>query len=512
MASLVQESGTQPIAQFAVPLKGTLRSSAVHLVPLDAVFDSMNVFLRQGKLRSRPGLFLLNTTIFDGPIIGGAMAVTPSVKILLAMSKSRLYTLQPTDPGWFTDTTTPLATSDTDTIDICFLETMSQYVAIIANRNYPLKQWSLGSGVSPITASTGLVPMAKSVCTAASRIIALVDPHTVVWSATLDHTNWPALAIAKIAQTNDSAIAVRSLGNLDFVIYKERSIYVAKAQPGADSSAFNIKFLQRIEGPAGIHAIVDVGGVHYFMTKNGRIGTFDGSTYVNWIADGVWLFLQNDIDPFYASSIFGVYDYRLHTVTFYYSRYGDDGKQYSMVIINLPLEGDDLQQTSQLGLPVQKRDAVFLGLSGKPCSFGFEMRFNEQIDRSVLFSSTIDDPQSFISSEDARDDDGQAYQCSIQTGCFPLPELKHGQLSFEPFFERQDQYGVVSVSAVTLDMLENETGTMLPESQLIDLNSNPVREYLGFNKPCRFFGLLYSWSSASIVRYAGTSIYGRTVS
>jgi hypothetical protein len=511
--SLVQEAGSTAIAQFAVPLNGTQRSTAIHLVSSDALFDSLNVFIRKGKLRSRPGLVLLNETVFNAPITGGAMAVTPTEKILLAINRFALYTLTASDAEWQLDTTANFSFTDNDTIDTCFLETSNEYVCIIANENFPLKYWKQGSGAAAIFPSVGVVPTAKSVCTATRRIVALIDPHTIQWSATLDYTNWPPLAVTKIAQTNDTGICVRSLGTLDFVIYKERSVYVAKAQAGSDSNAFNIRFLQHIEGPAGVNAVVNANDVHYYMTKNGRIASFDGNSYIEWIADGLWLYLQDDIDPRYAAKIFGVFDFRLHTVTFYYPKVTDtNGLMTGMVVICLPLRGLDVQQTSQVGISVKKKDAAFLGISRKPCCFGYEMRFKEQIDRSLIFTSVFEDCQSFYSSEDAADDDGLVYDSHIQTGCFPMPELKHSNVSIEPFFERQDGYGKVNVNAVTLDSLENETGTISDEAQIIDLNSNPVREYIGFNIPTRFFGLKYTWTSVDKIRYAGSSVYGRTLS
>lgn len=492
--SLVQEAGSTAVAQFTVPYKGTWRGVAANQLTPDALYDSMNVFIREGKLRSRPGLLLLNTTIFDNPIIGGAMAVTPLQKIMLALSQTTLYTLVADAAAWQVDTTTSFAHNNDNTIDITFLETMSQYAAIIANVNYPLKRWINGLGAVAIPTA----PTAKSVCTAASRIIALVEPHTLRWSSTLTYDTWPALATAKIAQTNDNAICVRSLGNLDFVVYKERSVYIAKAQTGSDASAFNIKFLQRVEGPAGVHAVVDVGGIHFYMTTNGRVGIFDGSTYIKWIADGLWFYLQQDIDTQYASKIVGVFDYRLHTVTFYYPRRFEAGFMTGMLVINLPLDGSGITTYSP-----------FLGVSSKPVSYGYEMRFDKQIDRSLLFTSTVNDCQSMISDQQTDNDDGLTFNCSFQTGLSPLPDMKHYQLNIETFVEREDGYGSVTLNAITSDMLETDSGTESEEAEIVDLNSNPVREYVGFNIPSRFYGLRYSWQSDSKVRYAGATIYGR---
>lgn len=512
--TLVLEVGATPLTMFNVPYKGIWNSVAINQITPDALYDSMNVFIRRGKLRERPGLSLLNRTVFDNAVLGGKMAVTPTAKVLLAITRSQLYQLKENDPQWQSDTILTFANNNNQRIDITFLETMNEYVAVIASSNLVLKKWIDGEGASNIVATTGTVPEAISVCTAARRIIALVDPHTIRWSSTLTYDSWPELAIAKVAQTNDIGICVRSLGTLDFVIYKERSIYVAKAQAGSDATAFNIQFIQSTEGPAGCHALVDVGGTHFFMTKSGRIGTFNGSSYVNWIADGLWLFLQGDIDPLYTSKIFGVYDYRLHTITFYYARIGDSGLCKGMVLINLPLQGSGIEPIAgPNGLPAAYVASAFLGICQKPCSYGFEKRFHNTIDSSVIFTNTVDDCQSFTFDDNVRTDDGVTYPCMIQTGLFPLPNMQHHNLQIEAMLERANGNGSCVIYPVTLDALESQQGTVhRDKGQIIDLNSNPVREYIGFNTPTRFFGVRYEWQSNDIVRYGGTTVYGRVVS
>ena len=500
--TLVREAGSQVISNFTVPYRGTWRSVAANQLTPDALYNSNNVFIREGKLRERPGLSLLNNTVFTTPIIGGSMAVTPTTKILLAITRSTLYTLSPSATSWIIDTATSFAANDDNIIDITFLETANQYVAVIANNSTTLKRWIQGSGAAPITAVNGTVPAAKSVCTAARRIIFLVEPHTVGWTATLTYDNFPALAFAKIAATNDLGICVKSLSTLAFAVYKERSIYVARAQAGTDASAFGFNEPIIVEGPAGVHAVVNINGTHIYMTQNGRIAIFNGSAYPEWIADGLWLYLQSDIDATYAYKIFGVFDYRLHTVSFHYPRLSDsNGRMTGLVIVNLPLEGSGVDKY-----------ASFLGTVSKPCSYGYEMRFNQQIDRSILFTSTAGDNKSFIFNEDANTDDNVPYACLFQTPLIPMPDMKYSQVSVESFLERADGNGIVTVYSVTSDMLESKTGTkQLSAYNIIDLNDNPVSEYVGFNVPTRFFSLQYEWLSTSKVRYAGAAVYGRVV-
>lgn len=503
--TLVRDAGATLIAQFPVPYKGTWKSVAVNQLSPDALYDSNNVFIRKGKLRERPGLTLLNNSIFDAPVIGGAMAVTPTDKVLLAVSKGKLYTLKSTDSLWQTDTTTAFATDDNKVVDVTFLETASQYVAVFASAGYKLKRWIQGSGAAEITATFGTVPTAISVCTTARRIVALIDPHTVVWSSTLTYDNWTTLAIAKLAQTNDKGICVRTLSNLSFVVYKERSIYLARAQSGSDAFAFGFAEPIIVEGPAGLHAVVIANSTHFYMTTNGRIALFNGSAYPQWIADGLWLYLQDDIDPAYTNKIFGVFDYRLNIIIFFYPRNGDGGLLKGAVIINLPLEGSGVTSFS-----------FFLAQFEKAVSYGYERRFNNVIDRTVLFTTgilTVYDTivlSSTILDELAISDLGTNFTASFQTSLQPLPDMKHYHTSIEAFLERANGNGSVKVYPVVSDTLENEAGTVIQDdNSVIDLNFNPVREYLGFTIQSRFFGLKYEWTSGSKVRYAGTQVYGR---
>ena len=503
--SLVREPGSEIVAQFNVPLKGTLQSIAAHTVPADAVYDSLNVFIREGKLRNRPGLLLHDDTIFAHTILGGAMAVTPQEHIILAITRSEIYQLSDVSSTWSilpAPAMTVFANNDNSVIDIAFLETSGTYVALIAERSQVLKAWiATPRSVETITGTN--IPRATSICIAASRVIALVSPHTVVWSKVLDHTVYDALAYAKRAQTGDEGVCVESLSALSFVLYKERSIHTARAQAGIDeATAFAFSEPLYVEGPAGIYAVVNIGGSHMYMTKNGRIALFNGTSYPTWIGDGIWLFLQNDIEPSAAYKIRGVYDYRLHTVTFFYPKKGYLLGLQGIVIVCLPLEGTDLQ-------PVTHH--CFLGKCEKPVSHACEKRFNPIIDRSLIFtqaSGTVNDAQPYIFDESVVTDGDMLYNCSFQTGLQPMPDAVHKHFTVEVFAERQFGYGTVVIEPVLSDMLESKSG-VIPESsaQHINLEVNPIREYIGFGYQARFVGLRYSWRSDSTVRYGGSVIY-----
>jgi hypothetical protein len=355
-----------------------------------------------------------------------------------------------------------------------------------------------------------LIPFAKSVCIAGSRVVCLVAPHTIVWSKVLTIDNYPPLAYNKRAQTNDMGICVRALGSLGFVLYKERSIHPARVGGTNDETAFVFGEPIYVEGPAGVYAVVHVTGSpnysgHVYMTRNGRIGLFNGNNYPQWIADGLWLFLQEDIDPLYAHMIFGVYDHRLHTIVFMYPRKGDAGMLKGMVLLCMPYEGTDLQT----GHPIP---AAFKGVTAKACSFACEVRWNQSIDRSILFTNETNDCQSFTFDDASTLDDGETYECMIQTPMSALPNAMHHDVTVQSFFQRGSGYGSVLLEAVTSNGLETEQGTIADgKGKYVNLETDPVQEHEGFGVMTRFFGLRYTWGSENTVRYAGAMVNGRSI-
>lgn len=512
MASLVKEPGVSPIGQFTVPTRGTWNSVAINNVPTDAVYLSNNVFIREGKLRERPGLFPFPGSSFTDPVVGGVMVVTPHDNMLLAVTRNTFYVRSEVDTAWTGSMPFPgdltFVPDERTMVDIAFMETTGTAVAIIAAQGKPLKRWDAFSHdvsvIQPVPGSTA-TPLAKSVCIASRRVICLIPPHTLQWSRVFEVNNYNPLAYYKMAQTNDIGICVRSLSNLSFVLYKERSIYTARAQSGNDDTAFSFGEPLKVEGPASLHAVVDVGGSHVYMTANGRIALFDGSSYPQWIADGLWLYLQADIDPQFTSKIFGFYDFRLHCVIFYYPKRGYAGSLQGMVIVNMPMRSVDLQPAAPT-LPY-----TFLGVCRKPCTFAYESRFNN-IDRSLIFGGTLNDHTAYTLEEAYKYDDDIAFDCSIQTGLLPMPNGIHGYPSIETLVERQYGYGYMEVEPIISNSLE-QRGGYVPDlkGKAINLEGTDIlRSYDGFDVQCRFFGLRYNWSSLSTVRYSGTVVYARS--
>lgn len=508
MAEFVKRDQDATIAQFDVPYRGTMQGGAVHQVPPNAVWESMNVFVYEGKLRARAGLRLLNASLFRSAVLGGGLSVTPQQNILLAITRDRLYELPQPGSVW-NQVSTLVFTNDANyaVVDTAGLETAGQYVVLIASDGFVLKVWeSVNHATADVTATIGIIPRAKSVCVCGRRVVTLTAPHTVNWSEVLDYKSWSSLSYNKLAQTNDLGVAVRSIGTLGCVVYKERSIYVGRVTGQAFGGAFSFGEPLFVEGPAGTHAIAIIPGGHMYMTKNGRIAVFDGSNYPVWVADGLWRYLQRDIHPSYAFLIRAVYDYRLHTVNFYYPRLVDPGTLQGIVTVNLPLEGQDIE--GSLG----GRPYAFLGYSSIPVTYATELRFAQQLDKSIIFTAQGANITSQYQDVDARLDGNTEFNCSFQTGLAAMPQLKHTNVTVEALLERSTGYGHAMVEPVISYQLA-ERGGVIPDvkQQNLNLEMDPVNEYLGFDTPSRYFGLKYTWGSRNVFRYAGSIVYGKGV-
>lgn len=510
MAERVRRDSDVPIAQFDVPYRGTMQSQGVHRVPKDAIYDGRNLLVRDGKLRSRAGTVLLNGTVFERPILGAGLAVTPGANLAIAISRFGLYELAANSTSWNRTNTLTFANDNNNVvIDIAYIETANKYVALIASDGFVLKAWdSLTHTVADITPTLGVVPRAKSVCVVGRRVVTLTAPHTINWSEVADFNSWSSLSYNKLASTNDTGIAVRALSNYGLAVYKERSIHLGRITGQPFGSAFSFSEPILVEGPAGTGAIATTPIGDVYMTKNGRVGWFRGGQEVNWIADGIWTYLQNDIHPSYSYLIRAICDYRLHTVNFYYPRVTGVGDNRGMVTVNLPYEGLDVEGLSG------NRPYCFLGESAYPITAVCELRFNSSINRSLLFTTVGVEPLSYYQDENSVVDANVEFTSYFQTGLVGMPGGKHTGVIFESLLERGVGYGDVTVESVLSYQLETQSGD-IPQlsAQNISLEFNPVNEYLGgtSNTRTRFFGLKYTWSSHNRVRWAGTICYGRGV-
>jgi len=528
------------VKTFLPPYKGTWKTLPSHLLPEDVIQDSNNTSLIEGVLRSRPGLLDLDTFQFldfavpdpsrTTRISGGIQFLDISgSKYLIASSLQNIWTKRDIATTWSRiGSNYVIQGSPLYNVRLAMLQQGSSIYLLYTN------------GVQQLTVSTNLqtlstiptvqpgslpAPIARDICISFDRIVVIQPPFTIAWSESINDsflafTSWPALNQAILTQTTDPLVAIAPLGVLNFVVYKEGNIYCGVAQGGPSSQAFRFEHRGEYEGPCCPNSVVHVNGKHVYMTPTGRIGMFDGSTQ-EWICDGLWPFLRKDIDRNYKQNVFGVYNYKLSEITFWYPRKGDSGACKGMLCIDLPYPTAGITTFS-----------YFIGTSSFAVSYGLSIRLFKDIVSPVVFgaSSLLPDtstdvfpPKAYLLDEDTYTDSTRPFSCSFSTGIFkPISQVDQGSISqgkskpdnsgiYKPTIElyttRDNTRGLVDLSPLTSSSLE--TSGNVVETDRIDLSLTFPNEYHGFNETGSFIGLKLEWDASAKVEYKGAEIYVR---
>ena len=486
-----------PIGQFTLPVQGIWQTVASHQLPPEALYDARNVVLRAGVLRPRPALLQFNATVLTAPTGATQYVKADGTKIPLLGTISNIYKFESATWTSIKGATTIGATAAAMT-RFTLIEIAGTVYAVMANGVDSPIQWT---GTGNAAAVAGTPPIFSDVTTSFDRVVGLVPPYTVRWGETLSVLTWPAVNVKTLAETPDKVVAIRNIGSLGLVVYKERSIWVGWPFGGQSSSAFRFEFVGSYDGPAGPNAIVDFNGIHYYMTVNGRVGSFNGSRH-QWVSDGIWPVIKADIDNTYVGRIFGVADLKENEVYFWYPRTGDAGEMKGLVYCNLPYPAAGIQSY-----------ASWVGTTIRACGAGCEIRLADNLDKPLVFSTTVADQRSFSLDGGTRLDDAQSFTGYWQTGLVPTPEIEPSRAVIEPFFLRGAGLGSVTLKLVYSEVLNALAGT-LSSGATIDLTATPVREPTGFDNRGRFFGARVEFTSDANTKpqYLGANVFVRGLS
>ncbi len=540
MITFQLDQSAELLKTFLPPFKGTWKTLPSHLIPEDTLQDSLNVSLIEGKLRSRPGLLDFDTFQFLDPsspdpslttkILGSIQFITTSnSKFLICSSLQNIWTKRDTSNTWsILPSTYAIQGSSLYNIRMCMLQQGSSIYLLYANGT---QQVSQSTNLGPLTAITNLQsgslpsPIARDICVSFDRIVVMQPPFTIAWSSVINNsfpafTSWSALDQVILTQTTDPLVAISPLGVLNYTVYKEGNIYAAIAQSGPSSQAFRFEHRGEYEGPCCPNSVINVNGSQIRMTPTGRVGIFNGTNH-EWICDGLWPFIRKEIDRNYLQNVFGVYNYKLSEVTFWYPRIGDTGSCKGMLIIDLPYPTAGISTFS-----------YFLGTSSFAVSHGLSIRKFNNIVSPVVFgsssllpntSSDVFPPRAFLLDEDTYKDSTRNFTCKFSTGLFkPVSQVDQGSISqgksksdnsgiYKPTIEfyttRDNTRGFVDLSPLISNGLETN-GDVL-ETDRIDLTQTFPNEYHGFNEAGSFIGVHAEWDASSKVEYKGCEVYGR---
>jgi len=475
-----------------LPIKGVLRGYQDIKIPPDGLFDSSNADIEDGTLQGRRGLTQLSSQVLGARPMGSLNFwdnVTADYIFVVTTAKAWVYTVS---SGVWADLDGGL----TGTADNPVSVEQFAFGSPLKNRIYfvngvdPLKTWKVGDAtVSTVVSGTGnQPPIMRDLTVIADRLVGIVGSHAIQWSEPLDDgtvSGWPSLNQRVFGETAAPLIAIKTMGTVGGVAYKKDSIWLGEVTGLPGGSSFRWSLFDYVEGPAGSNAVVNAGGRHYYMTRNGRIGYFNGFMH-KWVVDGAWKTVKDEIDLNAPFRVHGIWIPQLEEVRFYYQRAGQsitDG----MVILRL--------ENKQMGRPY----AAFPGRMGKSVTAGCEI-YDNNFTTSVAFTS---DTQKLYTISGLTDD-GTAVSGFIQTGMI-LPNQQQGidrVLPIEPFLERGGGFGTVTMKAVTSNILDNING-VLSTGASIDLTLTPPKTIVGLDARGRFIGMRLEWTSASTIKYRG---------
>lgn len=503
--------GEETVGVWTVPRLGVNREKPIYELGTDEWYDSLNVLLHDAAVRPRPGTVLFNAaSLLDRPMgafstislaagfvqedafQNDAFQIGSSVptSTLLVGTTRRIWTFF--GGLWRDITGTLLTAGDIHHVRFAAMEISNVIQTIITNGFDPPQVWDGASAA--VSAVAGSPPKWSDIAVASDRFVGIVPPYTVRWGNALSIATWPAANARQLADTTDLVRAIRQLGTQGFAVYKDKSIWTGFATGGSDAAAFRFDLRRIVEGPAGPACVVDVDGVHVYLTPTGRVGTFDGAQH-QWIADGIWPLIRADIDTGTANRAFGVYDPLTGYVQFFYPRLGESPTIKGLITLIPPRE--------------EKGTTKWLAFPGRlvvPVSAGTDRRFDA---RDVMLLRS-DDFKSYLQ-DDNVDDAGTAFTGFWQTGLKLMSGLDPFRVeSIESFAERGVGYGSLTIKPVTSYALDLPGGTV-GAGKVIDLTSATVKEHKGFDAKGRFMGLRYEFTTPITLRWMMGKMAARRV-
>lgn len=490
--SYTLEYQAQPIGQFTLPLKGTWKTLPAHLLPGDVLSDSLNVTIQSGELKPRAGLSLFSGYTFDANGRGATLYIGATGEKIPVMASSARFYAYIAGADWEnrSHATTALGVGSTGRVRMAEIQLSGVNTLVVCTGGANVFSWA---GTGNLALVSGAPSGITDICAVSTRMVGVIPPYTVRWTDALSLTGWPALNTVLLVDTPDAIVALRPLGTLGFVVYKEASIHTGFLQSATGAAAYRFEFRGIYEGPCNPDAIVDAQGVHYGFTPSGRIFRFDGTKY-HYIADGLWPHIRDELNVAQKHLVHGCFNYKANEITFWYPRTQDTtGECKGMVTLVLPLP--------------------LAGIEGWPCFLGSSAFSCTASAGTVLFQDentplVYGDRRSFRALHTYTYDGGQEIPIVVTSGLLRQQESKIIKPIYEPYLRRGEGKTTLTLSALASNTLEKrvpETG----DAQVIDLTQTPPNEYVGFETQGSFVGFKLTGYASSGFAYVGCDVYGR---
>lgn len=491
---------------WPVPRRGVLRNFPIYETPEDALYDGLNVVVRGGVLIPRPGLGLHSaTSLLDRPM--GAFITTTlaagafqadafqndafqvtgegSNVFILAGTTRRIWVYRANN--WSDITNTLLTGTAVNQVRFTGLVIAGVIYTVIVNGIDAPRQWDNSSAT--VSNVSGSPPVFADVATLSDRVIGIIPPFTVRWGNALNLGSWPASNFRDVADTMDRVIAIRNMGTLGGALYKENSIWSVIPLGGTDAGFFRFELRGFYKGPASPAAVVDANGTHYYLTTSGRVGAWNGTAH-DWVADGVWELIRNDLDASNMNRAFGIYEPQFDELYFAYPRVGDSGDLKGGLVIQRPRPRDGI--LDHIAFPI--RFAV-------PISCGTDLRLESN--KALIFRS-----DTFRSHFVEGPIDGDVnFSGFWQPGLTMVPaQMPYRIEEMEVFARRQPGGGTLTLKPVFSNLLDTTGGTVGAGTTVDLAAAANVRDVKGTDIRGRFLGLRHEFTTPIALAWQGSRL------
>lgn len=500
------------------PGRGFRSDLALHRIPDNYLAQGKNVLVRDGNLITRPGVV---PVVSSAPSANRVMGLfyyvdhTGTSRLVVGTTTGFFVTQ---GGSWTNITGTPLsgATDDQIVFTVFMLGSSTRLVAV--NDKDPPQVYTGGSSFANLGGSP---PIAKSVASAFQRVIlgnitvaGQRRPSELRISAFQDPETWPVLNVVNLPDTADSIVAVKSLSDQAFVVYKTRSQWVGVGAGEIFPFIFELRSQQ--PGPVSPNSVVQAEDKHYYIGLDGDVYQFDGVRTVS-IGGVVKRTIQASLDFSLAGRTHGFYD-RINREIWWFWR-PVSGAATSGIVMRLPYDDVPLAFSPLLEYSIELTassdwdelaSTAWDGLSGTwdglqntyPTwnSFGGARRPGGVVGRSN---------GQVYKFGNATDDDGNAFDAMWTTPLRAAAGIGENILvdTIESFFKLEVSPTPVHIQVLVSNNLESE-GVATP-AQIVDASESGVRRRAQFvNVTGRYAALRHTMpNTRGGKEYRGSVVY-----
>lgn len=285
-----------------VPVGGWHTDVPRYQVPANALRDGLNVLVdRDGIMRPRRGYEPLPTQpdlnkepdFASHRITGGVAWSETGNQMIVVSTPTRWWLLL--SSGWVDITGEP-QDGDEPTVPARFaqfgvVDNQFELYGVNGAGHSPMRRWHL---TDPIVGYETMVDAAHGNFTLSAndllvinnRLVAVsteeggvIFPRRVRWSAINDGGTWPPLAFNDLEGDAGNLICGQLTSRTTAVIYAQNGAWIMSATNGTDAAAFTFDRLNgAYAAPWSPSAIVNIGGVHYYLANDRHIWRCDGQS------------------------------------------------------------------------------------------------------------------------------------------------------------------------------------------------------------------------------------------